>query len=390
MIPKEIPPKEFWQAVRTSDVAALEKLCLGKTLPNFSDKEKENHLLSGAMERNGDLTVLRSLIKHGVDPDEPPIGGSGFPPLAQAVFMGRLDYLEFVLSLGSDPNKGLVDHRVTLIALSSQHPLQKHLELLAPLIQHGVDLNCLFPLFGDKSKSFTVLDQASDEGVRSFLREHGAKTAKELSEGVSQPTNTQKKTPQDEVIDFMRSLFGEAEPRTFTDILNAGSGIAVHVIQPKTPKGEITLFTTGLSHHRMKVPKGSMCSGFGELYMQLPGKWKLHDKDSKWKWPVQLMLDLASYPFSQGGFFDVPVTVISNGDPPERLHPSVPFEATALLADKDFTRSDGQTIHLFCVMPIYEAEAAMARQFIPDFLKGLDQAGVGRILNPKRANIASS
>jgi len=41
-------------------------------------------------------------------------------------------------------------------------------------------------------------------------------------------------------------------------------------------------------------------------------------------------------------------------------------------------------------MPIYEAEAAMARKFVPDFLKGLDQAGVGRILNVKRANIASS
>jgi len=52
--------------------------------------------------------------------------------------------LEFVLSLGSDPNKGLVDHRVTLIALSSQHAPEKQLELLAPLIRHGVDLNCLF------------------------------------------------------------------------------------------------------------------------------------------------------------------------------------------------------------------------------------------------------
>lgn|GEM_PF-6718539 len=347
MIPKTIPVKDFWRAIRTSDVSELERLCAGTRLPSFDDKEQKNHLLAEAMKANSEISVLQFLVKHGVDPSAT-THRSGFPPLCRAATLGRVDYLDFVLNLGVDPNRGLVDHRVTLIALSSQHPPQKHLELLAPLIRHGVDLNCLFPLFGDKSKSFTVLDQASDEGVRSFLREHGAKTAKELSEGVSQPTNTQKKTPQDEVIDFMRSVFGEVEPRTFTDILNAGSGIAVHVIQPKTPKGEITLFTTGLSHHHMKVPKGSMCSGFGELYMQLPGKWKLHDKDSKWKWPVQLMLNLASWPFSQGGFFDVPVTVISNGDPPVRLHPSVPFEATALLADKDFTRSDGQTIHFLC------------------------------------------
>ena len=102
------------------------------------------------------------------------------------------------------------------------------------------------------------------------------------------------------------------------------------------------------------------------------------------------MLDLASYPGNEGGYFEVPVTVISNEDPPERLDPSVPFEATALLADKDFKRSDGQTVQLFCVMPIYEAEANMARRSIPEFLKALDRAGVGRVLKKDRVNIAAS
>ncbi len=342
------------------------------------------------MTDSADIDVLRFLVDHGVDPHAIPQGGN-VSPLFRAVHMGRMDYLDFILGLGVDPNADLGRQRVTLIALGSQHPAAAtQIEILERLIRHEVDLNFRFSLFGDKAKCFTVLDHATDESVRSFLRDHGAKTALELSGEASQPVVSRGDASLDEVIEYMRGLFGNVESRSFADLLNADSGITVHVILPKSTTGFLTLFTTGMSVHRMNVAKESACSGYGELYMQLPGGWKLHDKDPKWKWPVQLMLDLASYPGNEGGYFEVPVTVISNGDPPTRLDPSVPFEATALLADKGFKRSDGQTVQLFCVMPIYEAEANMARRSIPEFLKALDRAGVGRVLKKNRVNIASS
>ena len=80
----------------------------------------------------------------------------------------------------------------------------------------------------------------------------------------------------------------------------------------------------------------------------------------------------------------MPVTVISNGEPPEPLHASVGFTATALLAGRMHDRSDGKTIHFLCVMPVYQDEANLARKFIPDFLKALDQSGTSRVLDIRR------
>ena len=84
----------------------------------------------------------------------------------------------------------------------------------------------------------------------------------------------------------------------------------------------------------------------------------------------------------------MPLTVISNGDPAEPLHRTVRFRASALMGDRDFQRSDGQPMQLFCVLPIYKDEAAMAINFIPDFLNALDRNDVGRIVNVKRPSIA--
>ncbi|HAC90659.1 MAG TPA: hypothetical protein DCF63_08490, partial [Planctomycetaceae bacterium] len=103
----------------------------------------------------------------------------------------------------------------------------------------------------------------------------------------------------------------------------------------------------------------------------------------------QLLLDLAAYPIQHEAVFQVPVTVITKADPPQPLHPSVPFTATALLADKDFRRTDGKIVNLLCVMPAYRAEAALALQFIPDFLNALDRSGVSRIFAPNRPSLVT-
>ncbi len=66
----------------------------------------------------------------------------------------------------------------------------------------------------------------------------------------------------------------------------------------------------------------------------------------------------------------------------------MPFTATALLSNKELNRSDGHTVHLFCVMPVYQDEADMARRFIPDFLNALDRTGTSRVLNVQRKSVA--
>lgn len=388
LLPSSIPLKEFWLAIRTNNIDRLKLLCDGVRLPTFDDKQQLNHLLAKAMAQSADLNVLKFLIDIGVDPYALPRKG-GTAPIDEAIFRKSTDYLQFLLDLGVDPNNGLVNHRVTLSAIGSSIPLDLQLKFLEQLVAHGVHINFLFPLFGDEKNAFTVLDHASHEEVKAFLRSHGALTAKEIRDGmpsVKSPASTPP-SEQDEVVGYMESLFGKADSKSFTDILNVDSGISVHVIRPQSNDGFFTLFTTGLSRHRMNVTSNAASDGFAELYLQLPGNWYLFGTDAKFRWPAQLLSDLAGYPLENGAVFHPPLTIITNGDPPEPLHSSVPFTANCLFADKEFTRSDGKIVNLFCVMPLFQSEAEMALRSIPEFLNALDRAGVGRVLAPNRKPI---
>jgi len=405
-MPAEIPVKEFWLAIRTNDHAKLESLCVGLPLPTFSYADKEGHLLSEAMQQSADLRVLQFLVDHGVNAHALP-RGDGFSPLKRAISSRRLDYFDFILGLGVDPITELSSQRITL--MGSSIPVDLQLQFLERLIERGVDLNFLFSLFGDMDRAFTALDHAQHPEVKALLRAHGALTGDEVR--AKNGDLKSKKTPVDEVVDFMLSQFGKAEARSFTDILNAGSGISVHVIKPQSKAGCWTIFTTGLSRHRMNVTATPACDGHVELYMQLPSDWDLlgNRTQSKWsfpwsrsrevsgsvpiggdatlQWPVQLLSKLAAYAIDSSSVFEVPVTIITNGDPPEQLHPSVPFTANCLFADKDFKRSDGKIVNLFCVMPLFQSEAEMALRSIPNFLNALDRAGVNRVLDTNRKPI---
>ena len=55
--------------------------------------------------------------------------------------------------------------------------------ILRLLIEHGLDVNQSFAMFGDESKRRTVLDFAGDGPAADFLRTHGAKTQAELDAG---------------------------------------------------------------------------------------------------------------------------------------------------------------------------------------------------------------
>jgi hypothetical protein len=388
LLPSSIPLKEFWLAIRTNNLERLKQLCEGMNLPTFDDKQQMNHLLAKAMLQSADLNILQFMVDIGVDPRALPRKGA-LSPLERAISCKRVDYVQFLLDLGVAPNAGLANHRVTLSAIGSSIPLDLQLQFLEQLIAHGVDINFLFPLFGDEENAFTVLDHATHDEVKAFLRSRGALTAKEIRGGIQSaklPANVPS-SELDEVVAYMESLFGKTDEKSFTDIVNVDSGVSVHVIRPQSDDGFFTLFTTGLSRHRMNVTSNAACDGFTELYLQLPSDWDLFGTDAKFRWPAQLLSDLASYPLENNAVFQTPITIITNGDPPQQLHSSVPFTANCLFADKDFKRSDGNIVNLFCVMPLFQSEAEMALRSIPEFLNALDRAGVGRVLDPNRKPI---
>lgn len=382
-----VDTKELYAAIRANDAERLAQLCQGAKVTTFFDRARTSHRLMQAIRHSAGIPVLQVLIDLGVDPLELPKRGHQ-TPLGEAKRLKRIDCFKYLLELGVDPNAGLDDHRITLMGGSDPPPVSMQLEMLKLLIEHRVDINFQFTLFGDKNKLFTALDFATSDEVKEYLRSVGAKTATELSGQYPSKLRSLDVKCLDEVRVHFEELFGVAEDRSFRKIITAAVGIAVHVIKPKSPQGFLTLFTTGLSAKPMKVPPELAEHAFAELYMQLPGDWDFQSSDRRYSWPIKLLLDLAAYPAENDAYFAVPVTTIANCEPAEPLGPNVKFTASALIADEGFQRSDGTTVHLFCVMPVYAEEAEMARRSIPDFLKELDASGTSRILSLNRPNFA--
>lgn len=91
-----------------------------------------------------------------------------------------VEMIQFLLRRGADPNSG----RVSIGALNRKDSALR-LRLLKMLVEHGLDVNEVFDVFGDKDKPFTALDWADGECAE-YLRSVGAKTAKELKAGDAQ------------------------------------------------------------------------------------------------------------------------------------------------------------------------------------------------------------
>ena len=92
-----------------------------------------------------------------------------------------VEMIQFLLSRGADPNTG----RVSIGALNCKDS-ELRLRLLKMFVEHGLDVNQVFDVFGDKDKPFTALDWADGECAE-YLRTVGAKTAKELKAAAETP-----------------------------------------------------------------------------------------------------------------------------------------------------------------------------------------------------------
>ena len=370
--------------LRGNDADGLRTFLKTNELPELSSSE--NWFTEGMME-GVDIQFLNVFLSAGVDPRElsPDALRS---PLAKAIDLGRVDYLRFLLDQGVDPNADLERFRVPLAVGLSKVDSQAKIEMFELLLEHGMELNFRYSLYGDTNARFTLMDRCSgDETLAEYLRSVGAKHLQELV-GEDGATLNQTKDHLAEVHKCMEKLFGPSESLRVFNLLNVGSAISVHIIKPSAGQDFWVLYTAGMSCSPMNVPPDISEHAFGELFMMLPPEWDSGNDEGTSSWPVQLLFDMATYPNNSGGYFGVPVTAVVNGDPPEALGPGTEFDATALIANKDFLRSDGQTVHLFCAVPIYADEASLAKDNIPKFLSALDATGTGGVFTPGRKRFA--
>jgi len=370
--------------LRENDAEGLESYLASNDLPELEPEEK---WFAKGMKIGVGIKLLNILLDAGADPHELPPRGCR-SPLERAIDLGRLDYLKFLLDQKVDPNANLEQFRVPLAVGLSDINSQTKIEMFKLLLEHGVDLNFQYTLYGDTNDLFTLMDHSSgDETLEEYLRSVGAKPLQELM-GEDGATSNKANDHLAEVRDHMDKRFGPSESLSTFNLLNAATGISIHIIKPSAGQDFSVLYTVGMSSNPMNVPSDMSEHAFGELFMMLPLEWDYENDEETSSWPVQLLFDMANYPQESGGYFGVPVTAVVNGDPPEALGPGTEFDATALIANKDFLRSDGQTVHLFCAVPIYADEASLARDNIPKFLSALDATGTGGVYTPGREKFA--
>lgn len=299
------------------------------------------------------------------------------PAITLAIDKADMEMVSGLLGRGADVNIGR-----PVIAAMKCDKKELRLPFVKLLVEHGLNVNKLYDLYGNADDAFTALDWAKDEQIAGYLRSHGAKHADELRARPA-PTST---SPTREVIDYFRAKFGPVDERALIEIVPGGTPIAVNCIRPSGNREYFTLFTTGLSDRPMQTPAGNEEFALAELYLQLPRDWKIDALDNPtWNWPSRWLRKLGQYPYNHGTWLGGPLTVVSNDDPPQPLAPNTKMTCLLMFADDSLTRKDGKKVQLFRIIPVYTEERDLEfRDGAAALMRKLDRHSVPFIVDLKR------
>lgn len=331
----------------------------------------------------GQVNSVQFLLDNGfsVDALELPVGQTA---LTDAIYVQSIDLARLLISRDANPNLG----RPLISAINCKDSALRR-QFVELLVEAGVDLNQLYSLYGDMDKAFSALDVASGD-IADYLAARGAKTSNEIRAAQGTTVKPKPRTPAEEVIAHFEAHFGPVSRRAQIEVVPTGHPVAVHAIEAGGERKQLTLFTTGLSDKPMKTPKGKEEYAYAELFMQLPGNWPHTDlANPRHAWPTKWLRGIAQHAHNKKTWLGGPLTVISNEDPPNPLAPGLSFVALLLLAESDFKRSDGKTVQLFRVTPLYLEELQLERrQGSPALMRAFDQKQVPFVVDLNRPNAA--
>lgn len=382
-------------AIREGDCATIRTVVEANPWV-VSDRDwKRAYWMEGAVAK-GRLAVVKLMRDLGFNLHVMIDGKSTL--LTEAIHCEHDDIVDFLLAEGVDPKPDR-----TLIAAMNVSDPQRRMRYVRQLVEHGVDVNKLLSLFGDHTKLFTALDGAeSFPEVAVYLKEHGAKTAKEIQAeqgsaaeivNAEVVADTGPANPAiaagEAVIAYFREHVGVPDDRQIIEIVRTGHPIAIHIIKPQGDRKHLTLFTTGLSVRPMQTPPGEEAWQFAELFMELPGDWPVQNiDDPTWNWPVVWLRQVAQYPHDNGTWLGGPVTIFAPSDPPQPLAPNVRFTSLLLLAEHSFVRPDGQTVHLYRVTPLYTEERELEiQQGLPALFQAFDRQNMPFVVDVNRKSV---
>lgn len=172
-------PRLIYEAIQGGDVASVRRL-----LTSHPDVDNIFCWLHDAAA-SGHIRIVELLlsmgydINHTVHPEES-------TPVSRAVHNGHVDMVRYLLDHEANPNIGRL-----LIGAINEEPGTVGLELVKLLVEHGADVNRVFPWFGDETVAFSPLGWAEANGktaIADYLRSKGAVLAEKKEYGKSPKT----------------------------------------------------------------------------------------------------------------------------------------------------------------------------------------------------------
>ncbi|MCL4855087.1 MAG: suppressor of fused domain protein [Bryobacteraceae bacterium] len=376
--------KRLVTAVRSGDVEYVRKVLSAR--PDLTNSTEAGFTCLEAAStcdtfKNGrGVEMIETLVQLGCDVNQYNTLMRS-TPLSNAVNQDNVEAVWVLLSHGADPN--VLRPLIAAIVGGKANALA----MVKLLDKHGADLSQEFRI-GSTDEFKTAYDFARDWGradVCEYLASRGA--------AVTARSGSKKKTRWDEVCAFCERVFGTLHPLSLTEVVPTGPSFRIHAIFPTTDKGCTTLFTAGLSDHRMEMPSPELAAyQFAELFIQLPGRWQLDDKalrDPQWTWPVVWLKKMTRQLMSGDCSLAGPVAIWSASEGSETLAPHLKFTAFLLLAEMSHGFSNGEQLALFRVTPLYPEEVQLEkREGVAALMRAFDRHSTPFIVDGDRENVA--
>ena len=137
--------------------------------------------------------------------------------------------------------------------------------------------------------------------------------------------------------------------------------VDVEIVEPTEEKNYYTLVTVGMGTYRMNVPEEYKDEQIDriELLLCLPSNWDLKTQKDEYRWPSDLLRDLARLPLRENSWLGYGHT-IPNGAP---FADNTKLSATILLGLQDASHEacicelpDGDRILFYQIIPLYDEE----------------------------------
>ncbi len=327
------------------------------------------------------LEIVKLLVKHGADINREFnwLGNDNIrvTPLSYAISSGKQPIAEYLKSLDAkmplNEKKSSKDQRSRGVSKTGERGIM------------AISVSC-----EACGREYQVKEELAGKRVK--CKDCGAVISIPL-EVVEVVEEAEDSSTAEEVVDFFQQNFGTVHDKSLIEVVpTTDPPITIHAISPTKARNHITLFTAGMSDRPMTVPDGEEEYQFAELFIQLPADWPLAKKalaDPNFGWPIHWLRQVAGYPHANNTWLGGPVTIIANGEPPERLAPKCPFTSLLIMVGHSFTTDDGRTIQLYRLLPLYSEERALEMsQGVAELMRRFDKHDISTTVDLKRVNVA--